>query len=251
MEPAYRNDETEIDLRELLHLILSKIWLIVIAGIACALIAFLISRFVLVPTYESTTKIYILNKQEAGSTITSADLQTGSQLTQDYMQLIVSRPVSEQVIAELGLGMTPAQLASMIHVSNPANTRILDIVVQHTDPYEAKAIADAVRNAASAQIMKVMSTQQVNLVEEANIPTSASGPNTKLNLMIGGLLGILLAIAYILLRHFLDDTIKTPEDVEKYLGLSVLGIFPFEEGVEDDNKRHSRKKTRKPKSKTA
>ncbi|SHI81757.1 YveK family protein [Parasporobacterium paucivorans] len=247
MEPAIKkDDEIEIDLRELFGLLYRKIWIIIIAGVACVLIAFLISNFALTPTYESTTKIYILNKQESGTAITYNDLQTGSQLTQDYMELIVSRPVMEQVIAELDLDMSVEELAAIISVTNPTNTRIMNITVEYTDPYKTKEIADYVRNAASGQIMKVMSIDQVNLVEEAFVPTASASPNTRRNMAIGGIAGILLACAVIFLRYFLDDTIKSSDDIEKYLGLSVLGIIPIQTNMEENEKK---KKTRKKKSK--
>ena len=94
------NDEIEIDLREVLILLISKAWLIGLVGIFTALIGFVLSAFLIAPTYESTSKIYILNKQQE-NTVTYSDVQLGTQLTKDYAELITSRLVLEKVIEDL------------------------------------------------------------------------------------------------------------------------------------------------------
>ncbi|SHJ13395.1 YveK family protein [Parasporobacterium paucivorans] len=233
----HSNKETEIDMREILRILRDRLWIILLAGIVFMIGTYSFSRFVLTPVYESTTKIYIINVEGTGTSITYSDLQTGSQLTQDYMQLIVSRPVTEQVIKDLDLNMSYGELASLITVNNPANTRILDITVKYTDPIMAKEIADAVRGAAADQILKIMNIDQVNVVEEANVPTSASKPNILKNTVIGAFLGILIACLIVFTGYFLDDTIKTGDDVEKYLGISVLSAIPAQRSMVESGKK--------------
>ena len=177
--------------------------------------------------YQSTTKIYILNKQNSSSVITYTDLQTGSQLTNDYMTLIKSRPVTEKVIQDLNLEIHYSTLANLITVSNPANTRALYITVEYWDPVMAKDIADSVREAAAVHIQNVMKIDQVNLIEAAYLPDGPSGPSIMRNTMLGGIFGSFLAGFIIILIRMLDDTVKTPDDIEHYLNLSVLGSIPL------------------------
>ena len=98
-------DVIEIDLGEILHILIRKAVWIILAGILFAAGAFLISEFVLPPIYESTTKIYILNKQE-NAAVTYSDVQIGTQLTKDYAELVKSRVVLEDVIKSLDLSLT-------------------------------------------------------------------------------------------------------------------------------------------------
>ena len=224
-EDSFRDDDTEIDLREIISILLSKMWIIVLCGIMMGAIAFLISKFWITPMYESSTQIYVMDKEDDTS-ITYSDLQLGSQLTNDFMTLIKSRPVTQAVIENLNLTMSHSALAERISVENPNNTRILTIKVKNSNPATAKLVADEVRDAAEEQIKRVMGLKQINVVQEANIPTGPSSPNILMNTLIGIILGAFIAVFIIFIRYMLDDTIKTSKDIERYLGLTVLTVIP-------------------------
>ena len=133
--------------------------------------------------------------------------------------------------------MTTRQLESEISVSNPSDTRFIVIRVEDMDPYQAQAIADAVRIAAAEQITEIMDIEAVNTVEEASMPTSKSSPSTMRDTMLGFIVGALIAMIGIVLNYMFNDTIKTSEDIEKYLNLSVLGVIPKEQNVNGDKGR--------------
>ena len=217
------NDEVEIDLGEVFHLLLSKLGVIILSGIVFCLAAVMGTMLLITPKYESTTKIVVLSKQDS-STLTNQDIQTSTSLTKDYAELIKSRTVTEGVIAQLKLDMTHEELLKKLSVDTPTDTRV---VSTDTDPYTAAQIANAVRDIASKHIQQVMDIKAVNVVETANIPDEPSSPSVPKNGVIGGLLGILLAAAVVIIVYLTNDTVKTPEDVEKYLGLSVLGTIPY------------------------
>lgn len=244
MEIENRNDEVEIDLREIFGLLIDKLAIIVLAAILGAAIAFTYTKFLVSPVYQSKTQVYVTNnKLTTTDQINVNDLQSSNYLTKDYMILVKSNPVLDKVIADLGLKMSTSELAGKIHVSTPTDTRILTIAVNDTDPIMAKKIADAVREASKAQIQAVMGIETVNTVEDAKLPESPISPNTKMNILIGFALGFIIAVAVIIIRFILDDTIKAQEDVEKYLGLSVLGLIPELETT--DNKKKKKKKKNK------
>ena len=209
------NDEVEIDLGEVFHLLLSKLGIIILSGIVFCLVAVMGTMLLITPKYESTTKIVVLSKQDS-STLTNQDIQTSTSLTKDYAELIKSRTVTEGVIAQLGLDMTHEQLLSKLSVDTPTDTRVVSITITDTDPYTAAEIANAVRDIASKHIQQVMDIKAVNVVETANIPDSPSSPSAAKNGMLGGMFGILLAAAIVIIVYLTNDTVKTPEDVEKY-----------------------------------
>ena len=196
----------------------------------------------LTPTYESTTKIYILNKNENAS-VTYSDVQLGTQLTKDYAELINSRYVLEEVIQELMLETEYEDLLDFVKVTTPSDTRIVAITVTDTDPVQAMNIANCIREVASEHIQNVMDIEAVNVVETANMPTEKSGPSVVKWTLIGGIAGVFVLCAVILVQYLMDDTIKSSEDVEKYLGLSTLALIPIAtEGGESKKKKKKKKR---------
>ncbi|MDO4284547.1 MAG: Wzz/FepE/Etk N-terminal domain-containing protein [Eubacteriales bacterium] len=223
------SDEIEIDLRQIFDLLLHWLWLIVLCAVIGGGAAFLYSKFMVTEQYQSTTKVVVLTR-ENNSSVTYSDVQLGTQLTKDYAELIRSRYVLQETISELGLNYTYEQLYGMVSVDTPTDTRILSITVTNPSPELARDIANTVRTISAQQITDVMDIKAVNLVDEANLPVNPSSPNKMKWAMTGFLAGALLCIAVIVIRFIADDTVKTPDDVENFLGLSTLGMIPYEEG---------------------
>lgn len=240
MEQKY-SDEIEIDLREIFAVCLSWLWLILLTAVIAGASAYAFSRYAITPTYESTTRIVILNKESDNSTLTYTDLQMGTQLTKDYAELIQSRYVVEQVISTFGLDMTYEQFVDKLEVVTPSDTRIIDITITDPDPVTAKQLVDEVRDVAAIRIKEVMDIEAVNMVDEGNVATAPSNPNVSRWTIIGFLAGGILATAVVIIRFLLDDTIKSSEDVEKYLGLSTLALIPIV-STEDEEKGKKKKK---------
>jgi capsular polysaccharide biosynthesis protein len=222
------NEELEIDLLDLFYLLKARLLVILLSGVLFASAAGLISSFLITPLYTSKSKLYILSMS---TSITSfADIQIGSSLTQDYMVLVKSRPVVTKVIEELGLNMTYEGLVERINVTNPNNTRILEIEISYPDAYLAKQIVDTFAQVSKKQIAKIMDAQEPTIVEEGYMQPRPSSPNVKKFIVFGGLAGIILAAGVVVVLYILDDTIKDAEDVEKHLGLTTIGLIPIEAG---------------------
>ncbi|CCY34285.1 capsular polysaccharide biosynthesis protein [Ruminococcus sp. CAG:60] len=235
------NDEIEIDLGEVFHLVISKLGVIILSGILLGVLSIIGTMLFITPKYESTTKIMVLNKQD-NNTLTSADMQTSTQLTKDYAELIQSRTVLEGVIAQLNLDMTYKEMLQKVSVETSSDSRIVSISVTDEDPYTASEIANAVRDMAAEHIQSVMDIEAVNVVDTANIPNEKASPSLAKNGVIGGLLGVIIAMAAVIIIYLTNDTIKVEEDVERYLGLSVLGSIPFSEKESRSKKKKSRKR---------
>lgn len=215
----------EVNVGELLAVLAEKWWMILLSGIVGMMLFFFGTKMFVVPEYQSVTKIFVLS-QENGNYLTSTDLQLSSYLTKDYAELIKSRTVAEEVIERLELELSPEGLMGMVSVQIKSDTRVVAIVVKNRDPELAQQLANEVREVSAKQIVDVMGVQAVNVVDEANLPQSPSGPNVTKNMFMGAAWGILIAVALILFLHLSDDTIKSTDDVERYLGLTVLASIP-------------------------
>lgn len=226
-------DEIEIDLLQLLRALKKRLLLVILAGIVSGGLSGAFSMFVLTPQYTSTAMVYILSKE---TTLTSlADLQIGSQLTKDYRIIVTSRPVIEDVVRRLGLALTYEEMLEKITIDNPSDTRILSIRAQDPDPYLAKSMADAVARTSSEYIGDIMEMVPPKIIEDGVVATEKSSPSNSRNALIGAFLGMLLVCGITVAGVVLNDTVQSEEDVEKYLGLTVLASIPRREGeVEED-----------------
>ena len=218
------DDEIVIDFWELFYEFKRRIWWILLAAVLGTGAAGAYSYYLLTPQYISEAKIYVLSKE---TTLTSlADLQMGTQLTQDCKELIGSRPVMQEVINTLNLDITYRQLAEKLKLENPKDTRILYLTVTDPNPYMAKAIVDEIANAASDYIGEIMEMTPPKLIEDGMVATVQTSPNVKKNAAVGGLVMLVLACGVITLSVIMNDTIRSEEDVFKYLELPVLAVVP-------------------------
>ena len=251
MQNEVRNEipeEDTIDLIELLMAILRHWLLIGLTAVLFALIAFAYSSFLITPQYEATSKLYVLSKS---TSITSmADIQLGSNLTNDYMIVVSGRPVLDQVIANLHLdleyGETYKSLYNKVSLKNPSSTRILEITVRDTDPVLAKIIADEIANVSRAFISEKMDQDPPSVLQYGYIDTRPVSPSVPKYTVIGTLAGGVLAAGLVVLVHIINDTINTAEDVEKKLGLKVIAQVPLDIAETDSGKQKKRRSFRLP-----
>ncbi len=224
-----RNDEIEIDLKELFYVLLSKIWIIIlVTALGFGIAAGYTLGFVK-PVYSSTSMLYVMTKSTSITSLT--DLQVGASLTKDYQVFIESRPVVDKVIEDLELDMTYEQFVANVSVENPANTRFIYITVNHHDAYMAKTIVDKLTDVSAERMGTIMETEKPNVADYGHIPEHQTSPNVTKNSLIGAVLGFVFSAGIILVLHLMNDAINTTEDVERYLGMNTLGIIPLEEGV--------------------
>lgn len=255
----YEHDEMEIDLRELYYVLRKKIVAILLTGLIFAGAAGVYSFFVAEPIYQSTARLYITTQSTSLTSL--ADIQMGTVLTYDYVELIQSRTLVEEVILNLGLEdtQTYGSVKSRLTVTNPEDTRILNISIQGPDPRENKMIANEFAKVARRNISDIMKTDEPSLWETAVAKGAPIKPQKTKNIALGLIIGIFLASLVVVISHLMDDAIKTNDDAERYLGLMVLGTIPYEgtrsasrerkKANKESRKRH--KKRQKSKSKKA
>jgi len=217
----------EIDIKQIFRAVLKRWWLILLVPLVTSSIAVYVSFFVIDPVYEANATLYVISRQEAQqSTIQYNDMLVGQQLVKDYREIVKSRTVTSQVIEDLDLDMSSKELAEKISVGSKNDTRIIEISVQDTDPDRASIIANKTCEVFMSKVKDLMKVENVEIVDNAISPETPVKPRPLLNIAIGMFLGLFVALGVIFLIEYLDDTIKNSEDVEKYLGLPVLGTIP-------------------------
>ena len=221
------NKEITIDVFQLFKVLWKKKIAIILTAIVAALVAFGVSSFVLTPEYSSTTRIYVVNRnQSENAGLTNQDLQAGTYLVKDYKEIILSQDVLEKVISNLKLEQSGKGLSKKIQVTVPVDTRIVSIVVKDDQPEEASRIANALREVAAEKIIKVTRVSDVTTLEEARPALTPSSPNIRRNTLLAFLAGGAVMVILVLLLELLDDRVKRPEDVEEVMHVALLGIVP-------------------------
>lgn len=222
------NEEMEIDLLELLMVMKKHLAAILLAGIVGLVIMFAYTSFLVTPLYSASSMMYVMpDNSNSMNSSTLSDMQVGQQLTSDYSSMIKSRSFMEDVIKKLNLTIDYQQLLGKVEVTNPTSSRILQVTVNDPNPQTAADIANEVASVAESKLKEITGMQAIKIYEEAAVPDRPSSPSLKKNCALGLLAGIVLAMAVVTILYLLDDTIKTEDDIEKYLGMTTLAVLPY------------------------
>ena len=223
---ATEPEEMEIDLAALFYRLLEKIHWIILAAVICAVGVGAYVYFLVTPIYQATSKIYIVGSDTA---ISLSDLQIGSNLAADYQEVFKNWHVHELVASRLNMNKTYSEMSSNLSISNPSSTHVIYVSYKSPDPAEAKLVADTYAQVAREFIAARMDMREPNIFEEARLPNRPVSPNKMRDIIIGFMIGALLAIAIITVQFLGDDRIRTVEDVQKVGNLATLGLIPVQD----------------------
>lgn len=221
------NTEFEIDLLALFRAVWRKKVFILAVSCLVGVLAFGYQVLLATPQYESTSRIYVVNRQnnELG-VLTNQDLQAGSYLVKDYREIILSQSVLQEVIDDLDLELTPEGLAHKITVTIPTETRIISITVSDPNPETAARIVNLFRQKASEKMIEVTKASDVTTVDEGVAATAPSSPKVKRNTLLAFLATALLMVLIVLMTDIIDDRVRKPEDIEEAMNIPLLGVVP-------------------------
>ena len=217
----------EIDVFHLFKILWKRKILIALVAIVAGALAFAYSAFIVKPEFTSTTRIYVVNRNQGDKPgLTNQDLQAGSYLVKDYREIILSQDVLEKVTSNLKLDLSPKALASKIKVTVPVDTRIVSISVNDRVPEEASRIANSLREVAAEKIISITRVSDVTTLEEARPAIAPSSPNIRRNTIIGLLGGTVFMVIAVLIVELVDTRVKRPEDIEDVMQIALLGVVP-------------------------
>lgn len=218
-------DEIEIDLREIFFALLTNWKSIFMAFLIGAVILGAYHSFLLQRSYQADAKLYITNTD---SLISFSDLQLSAALTDDYADIIRSRTVLNRVIDELQLDLDYEELKELIEIENPDSTHIIHILVTTPDFVLSRNIANALLNVAIDQIYQIIGSGEPTVIDysEAEAIKDVT-PGLFRFFAIGGIVGAFLICALLVVRLLTNTTMRSEEDVDRYLHLPVLAAVPY------------------------
>ena len=222
-------EEEVIDLREYFSIIKKKWYIMAILCIICVAISSVYSFFIAKPVFQAeTTLIVKTEKTEGTNTVSSDQIKTTQQLAVTYGEIIKSRKVLEDVIKNLDLKESYGSLSSKISVSTVTDTQIIKVSVQDTDKTNAAKIANEIPTVFTGEAIRIADANGVEVIDKAQVPTNPVAPNKKMNILIAGVLGIMIGLFSIFLMEFWNNKMRTPQDIDRELGLPLLGVIPEE-----------------------
>lgn len=182
--------------------------------------------FNLDPVYEAETTLYVGKKTDAEG-VSYTDLNIGASVVLDYQEIAKSRIVASTAIQELGLTeFSVDELSKLISVNQRPDTRVIEITVIDTDPEMAMVLTNKVADVFKRKIAEIMQVENVQVIDAAELPERPISPSKRLVTVIGILIGAVLGVGIVFLMAYLDNTVKTSDDVKKHLNLPVIGTIP-------------------------
>jgi len=230
----YENEEYEvIELREIIQIVKKRIKLIIVVPVVFAILGAIISIYFINPVYEASTTLIVSQSKDSGEAINKGDVDLSKSLIYTYAEMAKSNTVLDNTKQALNL----VELnGDTISVSPVKDTQILKIAVQNTDPKLATDVANTLVEEFTLEISRITKSENVAVVDFAKIPENPIKPNKLMNTVIAGILGEMLILLIVFLMEYLDNTIKTEKDIERYLGISVIGTIPnFNQGSKQAN----------------
>lgn len=192
------------------------------------------------PLYSSSTTLVLAssgNKEvnaDTNTTITATDITVNSKLVSTYSELVKSKNILRQVISNLGIDINEATLRNNVGVTSVKNTELIEITVKNENPSYAAEIANEIAKVFTEKVKEIYNIDNIQVVDEAEKANSPSNINHSKDIIIFAFIGLIVAIAYVLIANMLDTTIKTPEDIEKGFQIPVIATIPLIDNLKNE-----------------
>lgn len=220
--------EETISLKEIFRTLKKRIALILIITLLAVAASAIVTYFFITPKYDASTQILVNQKNTNDSNIYNTNsVQTNVQLVNTYSVIVNSPTVLNQVNKNLHLGMTSDQLKDLITVNTEQNSQVFTVTAETASPTESAKIANGIADVFKSQVQKVMNVDNVSILSKATVGLHPSPvkPKPLLNIAIALIVGLMVSVGIAFLLEYLDSTIKTEDDIERVLGLPVLGTI--------------------------
>lgn len=231
LQPQVEEDD-EIDLLELFSILKAHIVAIIVVTVIAAVAGFMVTEYLITPQYEASVNMIVNTRTDANATVSNDNINSAKSLVSTYAIIIKSNTVLNQVAANLNLkDMDYDTLVEKVSVEAIDDTQVMKVAVKDPDPELARKIVKEIAKISPEEIVDSVEAGSCKVVSQVRVPTDPVSPSLKKNVVIAAAAGFVLVVAIILLKSFLENYIVDDDDVQKYLGLPVLGVIPeIEEG---------------------
>ena len=223
------NGETEIDLLQIVRVIWKNLWIIILGGIAGGIIALAVTLFLIEPTYRSSFTAYVNNRTSTNQStemISNADTSAAQQLTHTYAAIMTSRPIVEEAIEAAGLDYRYGSVQNAISTSITSSTALITVNVTLASPNDALALAQALAEVSPDYMENIVEGSSMKVVSYPVLASSQFAPNPKRNTAMGVLIGLVILIAFVVIRSLIDTRVKSEKELEEEFGIRVIGTIP-------------------------
>lgn len=219
--------EETISLKDLFATLKKRALLIITITVLAVLVSGVTSFFLLTPIYQSSTQLLVNQSKDEATAYNYNEVQTNLQLIDTYNVIMKSPAILDKVIDELQLDMTVSALESKITVASEQNSQVVKVSVTDEDPVMAAKIANTVASTFQKEIVDIMNVDNVSILAKAEVSDSASPikPQPLMNIAIALVVGLMIGVGIAFLLEYLDNTIKTEQDIERILGMPIIGVI--------------------------
>lgn len=217
--------EETISLREIYVTLKKRLVMIVILAVLAVAAVAIYSYYFVTPMYQTSTQILVNQSKEEGQFVTSGDIRTNMDLINTYNVIITSPRILDHVREELQLERSADRLRGQITVGSERNSQVIYLQVQDADPAMAAVIANTTASVFEREIVDIMSVDNVSILSSAEVPGSPVSPNPQLNMAIALVVGLMAGVGLAFLLEFLDNTVKSEDQLEQLLGVPTLGTI--------------------------
>lgn len=215
--------QESIDLKEYLNIFRKRGWIIALLVTVAVTVSGVLNFFVLQPVYQAELTFMVNFNPNEKAQVTKEDMEYGTNLVEKYKPIVQSRKVTGKIKNNLNLNMTLGEIGNAIQISSISGP-VMKITVQSTNPEIAKDIANEVPEVFGKELKRIAKVDGIEIIDNAIKPTSPISPNKIKNMMMAAIIAIVIAVFIIFLLEYLDNKVKTVDDIEKTIGIPVLGI---------------------------
>lgn len=226
--------EENINLSEFFDVIKRKYKLIGIITAVFVIVSIILSFFVITPKYQVEEKLFV-GKAESkiNHSYDNNEVQMYQNLLSTYSDVIMTNDLVQTALNESGINLQAKNVIKSLQVTPKPNTQIIDIIYDDTNPQRAVNVIEGITKVFIKKSKELIPNSNVQVIERANYPSNPVSPNKILYILIAFILGVLVGIGAALLLEFMDNTFRSKDDLEKALGLPVIGtIIDYSDGEE-------------------
>lgn len=223
--------EEEISISEIFDAIKPFVLHIVIVTIVMGVLGLGYTKLFVKPVYQSSATLIVNNRKDDSGSISNDEINSAKGLASVYSIIIKSDAVMQPVVSVVDQGVASNKLAEKVSVSSVNGTQIIKVSVSDTDPLKAKRYVDEIVKVAPAVIQEMVEAGSVKVVSQSTTPKSPISPNVKINTLMAAMLGFVVSLGAVLAVYFFDNTFRSQDEIEKYLGIPVIGVIPNVDSV--------------------